>query len=58
MNIPRPILILLIFLLFACGFMFGVGVMQTHYERQAVKHGAAHYELNPETGQSTWMWNK
>lgn len=36
------------------GALIGVNIMQD----KAVKHKAAHYELNPDNGSSSWHWNQ
>lgn len=53
-----------------CGFICGIcigGVLCCFlasdlsnfcWKREAVKHGAAHYEMDPATGKTEWKWNK
>jgi len=40
------------------GMSFGMGLMELHIKHLAVEHKAAHYELNPTNGVSTWHWNQ
>jgi hydrogenase/urease accessory protein HupE len=43
-------------------FMFAGYIVVTgqikSFEREAVKHGAASYTINPTNGTTTWNWNK
>lgn len=42
------------------GLALGYGVtadnIKNYYEKEAVKHGAAEYILNPATGETKWQW--
>lgn len=31
-------------------------MQHTHWQREAVKHGAAEYLIDPATGNSKWQW--
>ena len=57
-DIAPAALITIIILSIGCGFFLGLSCEDSIYKHQAIEHNAAHYEMNPKTGESTWKWNQ
>lgn len=43
---------------FIGGLLTGFYASDVDWEREAVKHGAAEYVLEPATGKTTWRWKE
>lgn len=50
-----PVVSVSLILVFACGFMIGGCCCQEHYRTQAVKHGAAEWEVHDD-GSTSFKW--
>lgn len=40
-----------------CGFLLGGCAVVSFERHQAIAHNAAHYEVNPTTGETKFVWN-
>lgn len=38
------------------GWWIGNYLGQEHHQKEAIRHGAAEYILNPDTGETKWQW--
>ena len=52
-SVEKCVLLFLIVFILSVGFVFGLLVAREYWERDCVKHGAAHYDS--QTGK--WQWN-
>lgn len=56
-NMDKILLILLCFIAFCSGNLFQIIIRSDLIEATAIKHNAAHYEVNKITGKVYFIWN-